>query len=155
MKVTRKSAILEHPQIAAVHAMNELEVLEMIVDSPFNASLRYAFETAANLYLISDFIPGGDLFTRQQKVKIFREADACFYLAEVILAIEQLHEKNIIYRDVKTENILLDSEGHVVLTDFGAAKFLRGRTRTQSYCGTEISMVSLLEVELKDSLVTF
>ena len=66
----------------------------------------------------------------------FTEHESRFYIAEIFLAIESLHKKNIIYRDLKPENILLDNEGHIKLTDFGLAKVLKGNDKTFSLCGT-------------------
>uniref|UniRef100_A0A915DNE9 Ribosomal protein S6 kinase n=1 Tax=Ditylenchus dipsaci TaxID=166011 RepID=A0A915DNE9_9BILA len=89
---------------------------------PFIVKLHYAFQTEGKLYLILDFLRGGDLFTRLSKEVMFTEEDVKFYLAELILALEHLHSLGIVYRDLKPENILLDADGHINVTDFGLSK---------------------------------
>ncbi len=87
-----------------------------------------------------DFIPGGELFQHLKTAEYFDEARARFYAAEVLLALEFLHGRHIIYRDLKPENILLDAEGHVKLTDFGLAKQLHAdadQTQATTFCGTD------------------
>mmetsp|Transcript_16822 Transcript_16822/g.18744 ORF Transcript_16822/g.18744 Transcript_16822/m.18744 type:complete len:89 (+) Transcript_16822:1-267(+) len=74
------------------------------------------------LYFVLDFLNGGELYFHLKKEGRFTENKARFYAAEVILAIEHLHKKGIVYRDLKPENILLDDEGHIKLTDFGLSK---------------------------------
>jgi serine/threonine protein kinase len=71
---------------------------------------------------VLEYCPGGELFTYVKKFKRMPEEIAKFYMIEILLAIEHLHSKNIIYRDIKPENILIDMEGHVKLADFGLAK---------------------------------
>jgi len=97
--------------------------------------LQYAFQTEGKLYLILDFLRGGDLFTRLSKEVMFTEEDVKFYLAELALALNHLHSVGIIYRDLKPENILLDSSGHIAVTDFGLCK--EGvEEKAFSFCGT-------------------
>uniref|UniRef100_A0A7N8XR14 Ribosomal protein S6 kinase, polypeptide 2 n=1 Tax=Mastacembelus armatus TaxID=205130 RepID=A0A7N8XR14_9TELE len=86
------------------------------VNHPFIVKLHYAFQTEGKLYLILDFLRGGDLFTRLSKEVMFTEEDVKFYLAELALALDHLHSLGIIYRDLKPENILLDEEGHIKIT---------------------------------------
>uniref|UniRef100_A0A670IG98 non-specific serine/threonine protein kinase n=1 Tax=Podarcis muralis TaxID=64176 RepID=A0A670IG98_PODMU len=89
------------------------------------------------LYLILDFLRGGDLFTRLSKEVMFTEEDVKFYLAELALALDHLHSLGIIYRDLKPENILLDEEGHIKLTDFGLSKeSIDHEKKAYSFCGT-------------------
>ena len=107
------------------------------VDHPFIVRLHYAFQTEGKLYLILQFLKGGDLFTRLSKEVMFTEEDVKFYLAELALALDHLHGLGIIYRDLKPENILLDSEGHIKLTDFGLSKeSIFEEKKTYSFCGT-------------------
>ena len=84
--------------------------------------LQFAFQDEFNLYLIMEFVNGGELFHHLKKETKFAESRAKFYAAEIVLALEYLHQNGVVYRDVKPENILIDSEGHVRLTDFGLSK---------------------------------
>uniref|UniRef100_A0A8C1YBR1 non-specific serine/threonine protein kinase n=1 Tax=Cyprinus carpio TaxID=7962 RepID=A0A8C1YBR1_CYPCA len=96
-----------------------------------------AFQTEGKLYLILDFLRGGDLFTRLSKEVMFTEEDVKFYLAELALALDHLHGLGIIYRDLKPENILLDEDGHIKLTDFGLSKeSIDHENKAYSFCGT-------------------
>lgn len=106
------------------------------VEHPFIVKLHYAFQTAGKLYLILDFLRGGDLFSRLSKEVMFTEEDVKFYLAELALALNHLHSLGIIYRDLKPENILLDSDGHIALTDFGLSKQPLQEGKAYSFCGT-------------------
>ncbi|XP_077203913.1 ribosomal protein S6 kinase alpha-2 isoform X4 [Paroedura picta] len=107
------------------------------VNHPFIVRLHYAFQTEGKLYLILDFLRGGDLFTRLSKEVMFTEEDVKFYLAELALALDHLHGLGIIYRDLKPENILLDEEGHIKITDFGLSKeAIDHDKRAYSFCGT-------------------
>ncbi|CAI5439090.1 unnamed protein product [Caenorhabditis angaria] len=107
------------------------------ISHPFIVKLHYAFQTEGKLYLILDFLRGGDLFTRLSKEVMFTEDDVKFYLAELTLALEHLHSLGIVYRDLKPENILLDSDGHIKVTDFGLSKeAIDSEKKTYSFCGT-------------------
>ncbi|MBN3276409.1 KS6A3 kinase, partial [Polyodon spathula] len=107
------------------------------VNHPFIVKLHYAFQTEGKLYLILDFLRGGDLFTRLSKEVMFTEEDVKYYLAELALALDHLHSLGIIYRDLKPENILLDEEGHIKLTDFGLSKeSIDHEKKAYSFCGT-------------------
>lgn len=107
------------------------------INHPFVVRLHYAFQTEGKLYLILEFLRGGDLFTRLSKEVMFTEEDVKFYLAELALALDHLHSVGIVYRDLKPENILLDSDGHIKLTDFGLSKeSVFEEKKTYSFCGT-------------------
>jgi p90 ribosomal S6 kinase len=115
-------------------AQIEKNILKQVCH-PFIVELHYAFQTPERIYLILDYIPGGELFHYLAQERIISEEDAAFYLAQVVLAIEHLHSCGVIYRDLKPENILLDEHGYIKLTDFGLSKVpLDGRTGTR--CGT-------------------
>jgi serine/threonine protein kinase len=90
------------------------------------------------LYLLIEYLPGGELIDRIKNTVFMSENDTRFYLAEIVLAIESLHRKGIMYRDLKPENILLDQQGHIKLTDFGFAKCMNDiqNDRTFTNCGT-------------------
>ena len=111
-------------------------ILERI-NHPFIVKLHYAFQTPERLYFVIDFLNGGELFFHLRKETKFQESRARFYAAEIILALECLHGNGIIYRDLKPENVILDSEGHIKLTDFGLSKLqVTGDKMTYTFCGT-------------------
>ncbi|KAI4806936.1 hypothetical protein KUCAC02_017726, partial [Chaenocephalus aceratus] len=112
MKVLKKATLKVRDR---VRTKMERDIL-VEVNHPFIVKLHYAFQTEGKLYLILDFLRGGDLFTRLSKEVMFTEEDVKFYLAELALALDHLHSLGIIYRDLKPENILLDEEGHIKLT---------------------------------------
>jgi tRNA A-37 threonylcarbamoyl transferase component Bud32 len=131
MKVLRKASITLHTKTAE-HTQNERSILERI-QHPFIVKLWYAFQTPHKLYLILGYAPGGELFTHLANERMFSEDVAGFYIGELLLALEHLHSLGIIYRDLKPENVLLDSEGHILVTDFGLSKVALS---TQTVCGT-------------------
>ncbi|CAG9321369.1 unnamed protein product [Blepharisma stoltei] len=135
MKALRKEMIEKRNQV--VHTKTEREILGSI-DCPFIVQLRFAFQTPDKLYMIMDFINGGELFFHLRRSTSFTEERAKFYAAEILLALDYLHTQGIIYRDLKPENILLDAEGHVKLTDFGLSKQFFGAENQKafSFCGT-------------------
>ncbi|KAL4703944.1 hypothetical protein ACJJTC_009549, partial [Scirpophaga incertulas] len=136
MKVLKKASIVQKLKTAE-HTRTERQVLEAVRACPFLVTLHYAFQTDAKLHLILDYVAGGELFTHLYQREHFNESEVRIYIAEIILALEQLHKLGIIYRDIKLENILLDAEGHIVLTDFGLSKeFCGGESRAYSFCGT-------------------
>uniref|UniRef100_A0AAR2KBW2 Ribosomal protein S6 kinase n=1 Tax=Pygocentrus nattereri TaxID=42514 RepID=A0AAR2KBW2_PYGNA len=153
MKVLKKATLKVRDR---VRTKMERDIL-VEVNHPFIVRLHYAFQTEGKLYLILDFLRGGDLFTRLSKeVKplwtsicklavcvcvcvcvMFTEEDVKFYLAELALALDHLHGLGIIYRDLKPENILLDEQGHIKLTDFGLSKeSIDHENKAYSFCGT-------------------
>ncbi|XP_017869164.1 PREDICTED: ribosomal protein S6 kinase 2 beta [Drosophila arizonae] len=132
MKVLKKATLKIKDR---VRSTNERKILAD-VGHAFIVRLHYAFQTPGKLYLILDFLRGGDLFTRLSKEVMFTEEDVKFYLAELALALNHLHTLGIIYRDLKPENILLDEHGHIALTDFGLSKQPLDGSKTYSFCGT-------------------
>ncbi|KAE8601924.1 hypothetical protein XENTR_v10013835 [Xenopus tropicalis] len=133
MKVLRKATLKVRDR---VRSRMERDILAE-VNHPFIVKLHYAFQTEGKLYLILDFLRGGDLFSRLSKEVMFTEEDVKFYLAELALALDHLHSFGIIYRDLKPENILLDEEGHIKITDFGLSKeSIDHDKRAYSFCGT-------------------
>ncbi|XP_070772934.1 ribosomal protein S6 kinase beta-1 isoform X4 [Enoplosus armatus] len=118
------------------HTKAERNILEE-VKHPFIVDLIYAFQTGGKLYLILEYLSGGELFMQLEREGIFMEDTACFYLAEISMALGHLHQKGIIYRDLKPENIMLNNNGHVKLTDFGLCKeSIHDGTVTHTFCGT-------------------
>ncbi|XP_004600822.1 ribosomal protein S6 kinase alpha-2 isoform X3 [Sorex araneus] len=133
MKVLKKATLKVRDR---VRSKMERDILAE-VSHPFIVKLHYAFQTEGKLYLILDFLRGGDLFTRLSKEVMFTEEDVKFYLAELALALAHLHSLGIIYRDLKPENVLLDEDGHIRVTDFGLSKEAVDQDkRAYSFCGT-------------------
>ncbi|MGH0142234.1 UNVERIFIED_CONTAM: hypothetical protein FKN15_076094 [Acipenser sinensis] len=133
MKVLKKATLKVRDR---VRTKMERDILAD-VNHPFVVKLHYAFQTEGKLYLILDFLRGGDLFTRLSKEVMFTEEDVKFYLAELALGLDHLHSVGIIYRDLKPENILLDEVGHIKLTDFGLSKeAIDHEKKAFSFCGT-------------------
>uniref|UniRef100_A0A7M4EY42 Ribosomal protein S6 kinase n=2 Tax=Crocodylia TaxID=1294634 RepID=A0A7M4EY42_CROPO len=135
MKVLKKAMIVRNAKDTA-HTKAERNILEE-VKHPFIVDLIYAFQTGGKLYLILEYLSGGELFMQLEREGIFMEDTACFYLAEISMALGHLHQKGIIYRDLKPENIMLNHQGHVKLTDFGLCKeSIHDGTVTHTFCGT-------------------
>ncbi|CCF56996.1 hypothetical protein KAFR_0B06980 [Kazachstania africana CBS 2517] len=135
MKVLSKKVIVKKNEVA--HTIGERNILATTAgDScPFIVGLKFSFQTPADLYLVTDYMSGGELFWHLQKEGRFAEYRAKFYIAELVLALEYLHDNDIVYRDLKPENILLDANGNIALCDFGLSKAdLKDRTNT--FCGT-------------------
>jgi len=117
--------------------MAECNILQRL-RHPFLVNMHYAFQTSENLYLILDFVNGGELFHHLQTDKRFAENRVRFYAAEILLGLEYLHNSGVLYRDLKLENLLLTADGHIILTDFGLSKEgLEGSDAiTATFCGT-------------------
>ncbi|KAB1253082.1 cAMP-dependent protein kinase catalytic subunit PRKX, partial [Camelus dromedarius] len=105
------------------HVHNEKSVLKE-VSHPFLVKLFWTWHDERFLYMLMEFVPGGELFSYLRNQGRFSSTTGLFYSAEIVCAIEYLHSKEIVYRDLKPENILLDRDGHIKLTDFGFAKKL-------------------------------
>ncbi|KAG6884714.1 hypothetical protein C0993_008782 [Termitomyces sp. T159_Od127] len=116
MKSLKKEEMLKKEQLAHVRA--ERDVLAES-DSPWVVQLYYSFQDTSCLYLIMEFLPGGDLMTMLIKYDTFSEDVTRFYIAECVLAIEAVHRLGFIHRDIKPDNILIDKDGHIKLSDFG------------------------------------
>uniref|UniRef100_A0A1I7TX99 Protein kinase domain-containing protein n=1 Tax=Caenorhabditis tropicalis TaxID=1561998 RepID=A0A1I7TX99_9PELO len=114
---------------------SEREILEKM-SSPFLCEMSYCYESAKKRYFVLEFLAGGDLFSVCNRNFEIDENATRFYIAEVTLALEHLYNHDVIYRDLKLENVMLDAKGHIKLTDFGFAKFLEKGKRTSTYCGT-------------------
>ncbi|KAJ3013974.1 camp-dependent protein kinase catalytic subunit [Thoreauomyces humboldtii] len=131
LKSMRKDNVVKMQQVQ--HVQNERHLMENI-RNPFLVGLEATFQDSQHIFMIIDYMPGGDLFGQIQKLGHFDESLARFYATEVAMALSYLHSENIVYRDLKPENVLLDGTGHAKLGDFGFAKVIDGTTRT--FCGT-------------------
>ena len=125
------------------HVRHERQILADVTGHPFITSFVASFSDHEFLYILLDYVPGGELFTYLRKLRRFSEDMARFYAAEIVLILEHLHEQQggIAYRDMKPENLLLDGEGHIKLVDFGFAKRLGNNesghpVETYTLCGT-------------------
>ena len=140
LKAMKKSTLAQKNISSA--AIQEKHILSLL-RHPSLVTLRYAFQSPSKLYLVMDYVAGGELFGRLDGCAGRRmlEREVVFYTAEIVLALEWLHERGIIYRDLKPENVLLDRRGHVVLSDFGFAKgCIVEPTQTNSFLGTTHAM---------------
>jgi len=134
MKVLNKKTIYERGEVE--HTKSERKILQKLCH-PFLVNLNYSFQTPDKLYFIMDYINGGELFFHLQKDKKFSEDRARFYCAEIVLGLEYLHNSGVLYRDLKPENLLLTSDGHICMTDFGISKDnLQNEDQTTTFCGT-------------------
>ena len=136
-KQFRKASLTVHKKLVE-QTKTERVILESINRHPYVVKLYYAFQDHEKLYLILEYAQGGELFTHLATERMFSEGVAAFYMAEMVLALEHLHTNiGVVYRDLKPENCLLDSEGHLLLTDFGLSKVaVDDETRCNSILGT-------------------
>ncbi|EWC47241.1 hypothetical protein DRE_03360 [Drechslerella stenobrocha 248] len=137
MKVLSKKVIVQKKEVAHTIGERNILVRTATTDSPFIVGLKFSFQTPTDLFLVTDYMSGGELFWHLQQEGRFSEERSKFYIAELILALEHLHNHDIVYRDLKPENILLDANGHIALCDFGLSKSnLRKNETTNTFCGT-------------------
>ena len=137
MKVLSKKVIVQKKEVQHTVGERNILVRTAMTHSPFIVGLKFSFQTPTDLYLVTDYMSGGELFWHLQKEGRFHEARAKFYIAELILALQHLHQHDIVYRDLKPENILLDANGHIALCDFGLSKAnLTKDDTTNTFCGT-------------------
>ncbi|KAI9206730.1 kinase-like domain-containing protein, partial [Polychytrium aggregatum] len=131
LKAIKKADLVKLKQEKQI--LNEKNILNATKHA-FIIELFSTFQDTYHLYMILEYVAGGDLFSYLRRSQRFPENDARFYTSEVLVALEYLHSQNVIYRDLKPENILLDTTGHIKVADFGFAKVIRGTTN--SFCGT-------------------
>ncbi|XP_008555309.1 serine/threonine-protein kinase Warts [Microplitis demolitor] len=130
MKTLRKADVLNRNQVAHVKA--ERDILAE-ADNEWVVKLYYSFQDKDNLYFVMDYIPGGDLMSLLIKFGIFKEPLARFYIAELTCAVESVHKMGFIHRDIKPDNILIDRDGHIKLTDFGLCTGFRWTHNSKYY----------------------
>jgi len=119
MKVMKKSEMVKKNQVAHIRA--ERDVLAL-ADNPWVVRLAYSFQDEANLYLVMEYLAGGDMMTVLMEKDILSIAATRFYIAEMATAIDSVHKLNYVHRDLKPDNILIDKNGHIKLSDFGLCK---------------------------------
>lgn len=132
MKSMSKKLLAESDQLE--QTLTEKDIL-LRADHPFLLGARFTFQSPTKIFLVTEYVPGGELFARLRHEGSFRESRVKLYAAEMALAIGHLHSLGVIYRDLKPENILVDRDGHLRIADFGLAKEV-GAGTTRTFCGT-------------------
>lgn len=133
MKSMSKAKLAENDQLE--QTLTEKEVL-IQTKHPFLVSAHYTFQTDTKIFMVLDYVPGGELFGRLKEESYFEENRVRLYAAEILLGIGHLHSLGLVYRDLKPENILIDQRGHIRITDFGLAKNIGDDGTTSTFCGT-------------------
>ena len=133
MKSLKKDILLDQDQIECT--LLEKKILQTL-DYPFLVGMVFCFQTEERIYFVMPFVRGGELFQHLRHEKYFKEEKVKFYAAIIGLSLDYLHNNEIVYRDVKPENILIDEDGYLKLVDFGLAKILEGDEKATSFCGT-------------------
>uniref|UniRef100_A0A7N8Y9B0 non-specific serine/threonine protein kinase n=1 Tax=Mastacembelus armatus TaxID=205130 RepID=A0A7N8Y9B0_9TELE len=134
MKILRKEVIIAKDEVA--HTVTESRVLQN-TRHPFLTTLKYAFQTHDRLCFVMEYANGGELFFHLSRERVFTEDRARFYGAEIVSALEYLHSRDVVYRDLKLENLMLDKDGHIKITDFGLCKEgITPEATMKTFCGT-------------------
>ncbi|KAH0513000.1 RAC-beta serine/threonine-protein kinase [Microtus ochrogaster] len=134
MKILRKEVIIAKDEVA--HTVTESRVLQN-TRHPFLTALKYAFQTHDRLCFVMEYANGGELFFHLSRERVFTEDRARFYGAEIVSALEYLHSRDVVYRDIKLENLMLDKDGHIKITDFGLCKEgISDGATMKTFCGT-------------------
>ena len=131
LKMMSKERVNQNPK-RIERAITERAVL-LKTRHPFIIHMHAAFQSATHLFLLLEMCPGGELFYHMSKHHKFSESTSRFYFAEALLGVEYLHQKGVLFRDLKSENILLDIDGHIRLTDFGLSKEVPAEVTQESF----------------------
>lgn len=134
MKILKKRSVEQKKQ--ENHVLTERKILIEMNNCPFMINFYYSFQSEKKLYFVLEYCPGGELFELLSKKRKFAEDQARFYAAQMVMALAFMHEKNIIYRDLKPENVLVDIDGYLKITDFGLSRMNVTEKEARSICGT-------------------
>ena len=133
MKSLKKDVLLDDEQVEST--LLEKNIMQSL-NHPFLVGMNFCFQTEERVYFVLPFVRGGELFQHLRQFKYFPEENVKFYASIIGLALDYLHKNQIIYRDIKPENVLLEEDGYLKLIDFGMAKILKDGEKANSFCGT-------------------
>lgn len=134
LKVISKAKVVAENGV--MQAKQEVSIQKLVGHHPFILDVNHRWQGRKTLYILTDYIGGGELFSLVEQCGSLPENVVRIYVAEVALAVDFLHNAGVVHRDIKATNVLLDDEGHAVIIDFGLAKWLSHTERTNTLCGT-------------------
>lgn len=134
MKILSKKKVFEKNQER--HVITEKEILAKMNKCPFLVRFYHSFQTPKKLFFVLEYCPGGELFNLIQKRRRLTESQTRFFACQIVLALEAMHKNDIIYRDLKPENVLIDADGYIKITDFGLSRQNVVNNDAKSICGT-------------------